>query len=105
MNHRQRRRLVFPVAGAVVGVVAALIIAWAINTFVNGHWEGGAYVGAAFVGLVAGPVLGGLIAATRDDGEDDEIAYTGPAGRADAPVEGAEAEDLQRSTSRPALRR
>jgi hypothetical protein len=106
MDHRHRRRLFLPLAGAVIGVLAALVIAWVINNFVSGHWEGGAYVGAAFVGLVAGPVLGALIAAVHDDGEDESTSYDGPVGRADAPIAGAESEDLHRRPARrPALRR
>src|SRR5690349_2117759 len=105
MQHRQRRRFLFPLAGAIAGGLAALVVAWLLNNLVSGHWEGGIYVGAAFVGVVGGFVLGMLLAAVNDDGEDDQAAYTGPAGRASTPVEGAEAQDAGRAARRPALRR
>jgi hypothetical protein len=110
MHHRQRRRLFLPLLGAALGALGGLAVGFLVDVvFVDAGYVG-AYVGGAFVGIVGGFVLGFLLAATRDDGEDEATSYDGRPGRADTPVEGAEAEDLERrrrrrSARRPALRR
>jgi hypothetical protein len=100
MRLRDQRRLMYPLLGVVVGVIGAFVILLIASFDLHGPTSGGAWVGAAFVGSVAGFVGGFLLAATRSDGEDEAASYGGEPGRADAPVIGAEAADAIRAARR-----
>jgi hypothetical protein len=95
---RTARRRVAPIVGAVVGTVVGLVVAGLVDVF-DGSVTPVAYLGGAFVGAVIGLVLAMLVPAEIDDGVDDSHAapfgHDALQGRADAPVEGAQARDTK----------
>jgi ammonia channel protein AmtB len=95
-QHRRLRRRRAPIAGALIGIVAGLVVVGVVDR-VGGTVTPIGYLGAALLGAVVGIVLAMLVPAEIDDGEDDAHAalfeHGGQPGRADAPVEGAHARD------------
>ena len=100
-NPRERRRNRVSLAHLGGGMVAGAAIfagVLAIIAQVFGqHYGAWTYVIVAIVGSGVGSAIAPLIALARQDGTDNDIVSDRRPGRADAPVEGAEAIDEGRA--------
>lgn len=80
------------------GAVGGLVVAAAIDVL-GGSVTAVAYLGATLLGAVIGFVMALLIPAEIDDGDDDAFAALHEHGdlpaRADTPIEGARARDME----------
>jgi hypothetical protein len=104
MDYRDKRRGTAHLTGIVVGAVV-LLAAFAVIRLVSDRgWSPWWWLSAAVAGAIGGGLIGLLVNAEREDGEHDErvAEATGrdeaghQAGRADAPLEGAEERDAAR---------
>jgi hypothetical protein len=87
------------IAGMLLGAAVFAVVFWIIAMLVDQHYSAPVYIIVAVVGSGVGMGLLPLLALARQDGRDAEIVGRRRRGRADAPIEGAEAIDEGRPRS------
>jgi hypothetical protein len=94
---RNRSSLALLSGGALLGAAAFALAVWIIGMIVGDSYSLLVYLVAAVVGGGVGMGLLPYLALERQDGADAEIVRNRRPGRADAPIEGAEAIDEGRA--------
>jgi hypothetical protein len=96
-HRRNRISLGLLGGGLVLGAVVFAVVLWVIAMIVDQHYSALVYIIVAFVGGGVGMGILPFLSLARQDGRDAEIVKQRSHGRADAPIEGAEAVDEGRA--------
>jgi hypothetical protein len=96
-HRRNRHSLGLLTGGMVLGAGLFALVLWIIAMSASQHYSAVAYVVVAAVGAGVGAALMTYLTLERQDGRDAEIVKRRRRGRADAPIEGAEAVDEGRA--------
>ena len=96
-QRRNRNSLRLLAGGALLGAAIFAVAVWIVGTIVGDGYSPLVYVVAAVVGGGVGMGLLPFLSLARQDGRDAEIVKNRRPGRADAPIEGAEAIDEGRA--------
>jgi hypothetical protein len=96
-HRRNRSSLGLLGAGLVLGAGLCALALWIVAMIVDQHYSAIVYIIVAFVGGGVGMGLLPFLALARQDGRDAAIVKQRRPGRADAPIEGAEAIDEGRA--------
>jgi hypothetical protein len=94
---RNRSSLALLSAGALLGAAVFALAVWIIGMILGASYSLLVYLVAAVVGGGVGMGLLPFLSLARQDGADAEIVRNRRPGRADAPIEGAEAIDEGRA--------
>ena len=94
---RNRSSLLLLSAGALLGAAVFALAVWIIGMILGASYSLLVYLVAAVVGGGVGMGLLPFLSLARQDGTDAEIVRNRRPGRADAPIEGAEAIDEGRA--------
>jgi hypothetical protein len=92
-HRRNKSSLGHLLAGMVLGAAIFAVVLWIIAMLVDQHYSALVYIIVAVVGSGVGLALLPFLSLARQDGRDAEIVNQRRPGRADAPIEGAEAID------------
>jgi hypothetical protein len=96
-QRRNRISLGLLTAGLVLGAAAFALALWILSLIFDQHFGAVVYLIVAFVGGGVGMALLPYLTLARQDGRDAGIVRQRRRGRADAPIEGAEAVDAGRA--------
>jgi hypothetical protein len=96
-QRRNRTSLSLLMGGMVLGAAIFAVVLWIIAMIVDQHYSALVYIIVAVVGGGVGLGLLPYLSLARQDGRDAEIVKQRRPGRADAPIEGAEAIDEGRA--------
>jgi hypothetical protein len=96
-QRRNRTSLRLLMGGMVLGAAIFAVVLWIIAMLVDQHYSALVYIIVAVVGGGVGLGLLPYLSLARQDGRDAEIVKQRRPGRADAPIEGAEAIDEGRA--------
>lgn len=97
-RRRARNSLRLLIGGLVLGAAGFALVLWIIAMIVDQHYSALIYVLVAVIGGAVGMGILPLLSAAHHDGQDAGIVEQRRPGRADAPIEGAEAIDEGRAT-------